>query len=48
MREMPLRPAVSASHVAEAVFPTGVTAPMPVMTTRRREMAGFGFNLRLK
>src|SRR5262249_4469026 len=29
------RPSRSAAHVAGAVWPSGVTAPMPVMTTRR-------------
>jgi len=31
----PLRPAISASQKAWRVFPSGVTAPIPVMTTRR-------------
>ena len=33
---IPLRPAMSAAHVSGAEFPQGVTAPMPVTTTRRR------------
>ena len=34
MTSTPLRPDTSASHVEAASFPTGVTAPTPVMTTR--------------
>ncbi len=33
----PLRPATAASHVDGASSPIGVTAPRPVMTTRRME-----------
>src|SRR5205085_7175815 len=33
--DSPLRPAISEAHVSGAVLPQGVTAPMPVMTTRR-------------
>jgi hypothetical protein len=33
---MPDRPATIPAHVSGAVRPNGVTAPMPVMTTRRR------------
>jgi hypothetical protein len=32
---MPLRPATSAAQVSAAVVPQGVTAPKPVITTRR-------------
>ena len=35
MRPTPLRPAMSASQKASRVLPSGVTAPIPVMTTRR-------------
>jgi hypothetical protein len=39
---MPLRPAESAAQVSAAEFPQGVTAPIPVMATRRRaNEAGF-------
>src|SRR5436190_10478 len=34
---MPLRPAVSEAQVSAAEFPQGVTAPTPVITTRRRD-----------
>src|ERR1019366_85756 len=33
--QIPLRPAENESHVAGAVSPTGVTAPNPVIATRR-------------
>src|SRR5215212_10636023 len=34
IQSMPLSPATAARHVSGAVFPTGVTAPSPVTTTR--------------
>ena len=35
MKSIPLSPATAARQVSGAVFPTGVTAPRPVTTTRR-------------
>jgi hypothetical protein len=34
MKSIPLWPATAARQVSGAVFPTGVTAPSPVTTTR--------------
>ncbi len=42
MGPMPLSPASSARQLSAVPMPTGVTSPMPVMTTRSMDLASVG------